>query len=122
MTPFLCAVAAGHTNCAKILLESGADLAARDKYQRCCIHLAVENNKEDALKMVLERSGPGLVNIPDVHERTALHYAAVSTNTRVIIVLVIKFKKRKFKMRMYDKCEHALSTKKSADIKIFQEK
>ncbi len=66
-----------------MFLDSGAGLAARDKYQRCCIHLAVENNKEDALKMVLERSGPVLTNFPDVHERTALHYAAVSTNTRV---------------------------------------
>ena len=83
MTPFLCAVAAGHTNCAKLLLESGADITARDKYQRCCIHLAVENDKEDVLKMLLERSGSGLTNVPDIRERTALHYAALSTNTRV---------------------------------------
>ena len=83
MTPFLCAVAAGHTNCAKMLLESGADIAARDKYQRCCVHLAVQNDREDVLKFLLERCGSGIINVPDVHERTALHYAASSTNIRV---------------------------------------
>ena len=83
MTPFLCAVAAGHTNCAKTLLESGSEITARDKFQRCCIHLAVENDTEDVLNMLLERCGPGIINVPDVHERTALHYAASSTNIRV---------------------------------------
>ena len=83
MTPFLCAVAAGHTNCAKMLLESGADIAARDKHQRCCVHLAVENDKEDVLKLLLERYGSGIINFPDVHERTPLHYAASSINIRV---------------------------------------
>ena len=83
MTPFLCAVAAGHTNCAKMLLESEADIAVRDKYQRCCVHLAVENNKGDVLKMLLQRSGPGLCNVPDMNERTSLHYAALSAETGV---------------------------------------
>ena len=90
MTPFLCAVAAGHTMCAKLLLEYGADITARDKYQRCCVHLAVENDKEEVLKMLLERPGLGLTNVPDIHERTPLHYAALSTNIRV----TLKLKKR----------------------------
>ena len=83
MTPFLCAAAAGHTNCANMLIDSGADIAARDKFQRCCVHLAVENDKEDVLKLLLERCGSGIINFPDVHERTPLHYAASSTNIRV---------------------------------------
>ena len=83
MTPFLCAVAAGQTYCAELLLESGGDIAARDKFQRSCIHLAVGNEKESVLKMLLERSRSGLVNVPDLHERTALHYAAYSSNIRV---------------------------------------
>jgi len=92
MTPFLCAVAAGHTNCAKMLLESGADIAARDKYQRCCVHLAVENDKGDVLKMLLQRSGPGLCNVPDMHERTVLHYAASSAKTGVRVKTTCKYK------------------------------
>ena len=83
MTPFLCAVAAGNIECAKILLESGADMKARDKYQRCCVHLAVENDKEDVLKMLMEKCESGIINVPDVHERTALHYAASTANVRV---------------------------------------
>ena len=45
MTPLLYAIAAGHTDCAKLLFEYGANIAARDKNQRGSIHLAVENEK-----------------------------------------------------------------------------
>ena len=83
LTPFLCAVAAGQTKSAQLLLDSGADIVARDKFQRSCIHLAVENEKEIVLRMLLEKSGSGLTNVPDVHERVPLHYAASSSNIRV---------------------------------------
>ena len=92
MTSFLCAVATGHTNCAKLLLESGADIAARDKYQRCCVHLAVKNLKADVLKMLLQRSGSGLCNVPDEHERTALHYAASASKPGVRAKTSYKYK------------------------------
>lgn len=92
MTPFLCAVATGHTNCAKMLLESGADIAVRDRYQRCCVHLAVQNEKEDVLKMLLQRSGSGLCNVPDMHERTALHYAVLSSETGVRDKITCRYK------------------------------
>ena len=84
MTPFLCAVAAGQTKCVEVLLDCGADIAARDNFQRSCIHLAVENKREDVLKILLERSGSGLINFPDMYERTALHYAVSSSKIRVI--------------------------------------
>lgn len=84
MTPFLCAVAAGQTKCVEVLLDCGADIAARDNFQRSCIHLAVENEREDVLKILLERSELGLINVPDMHERTALHYAVSSSEIRVI--------------------------------------
>ena len=84
MTPFLCAVAAGQTKCVEVLLDCGADIAARDNFQRSCIHLAVENKREDVLKILLERSESGLINVPDMHERTALHYAVSSSKIRVI--------------------------------------
>ena len=84
MTPFLCAVAAGQTKCVEVLLDCGADIAARDNFQRSCIHLAVENKREDVLKILLERSGSGHINVPDMYERTALHYAVSSSKIRVI--------------------------------------
>lgn len=83
MTPFLCAVAAGQTKCAELLLDSGADITARDKFQRTSIHLAVQQEKHATLKMLLERSESGLANAPDVHEKTPLHYAASSANLLV---------------------------------------
>lgn len=92
MTPLLCAVAAGHTNCAKLLFEYGANIAARDKNQRDSIHLAVENEKAEMLKMLLERSGSQCINIPDIQERTALHYAASSTKLKVQAILKSDFR------------------------------
>lgn len=92
MTPLLCAVAAGHTNCAKLLFEYGANIAARDKNQRGSIHLAVENEKAEMLKMLLERSGSQCINIPDIQERTALHYAASSTKLKVQAILKSDFR------------------------------
>lgn len=75
-----------------MLLESGADIAVRDRYQRCCVHLAVQNEKGDVLKMLLQRSGSGLCNVPDMYERTALHYAVLSSETGVRDKTTCKYK------------------------------
>ena len=83
MTPLLCAIAAGHTKCAKLLLEYGANIRARERNQRGGIHLAVEYDREEMLKMLLERSGSQCINIPDIQEKTAVHYATSSTNLKV---------------------------------------
>ena len=95
LTPFLCAVAAEKKDCAKMLLNNGADIAVRDKVQRCCVHLAVERKNDDLLTILLEKSGSKLINFPDIHERTPLHYAAISSNTRVrqrnIVELFVSF-------------------------------
>ena len=63
---------------------------ARDKFQRSCIHLASENEKEIVLRMLLEKSGSGLANVPDLHERVPLHYAASSSNLRVRQVYLVR--------------------------------
>ena len=89
LTPFLCAVASGQTKCAQLLLDSGADIMARDKFQRSCIHLAVENEEEIVLRMLLEKSGSGLANVPDVYERVPLHYATSTSNIRVRQVYLV---------------------------------
>lgn len=83
MTPFLSAVAAGHTDCAKLLLESGVDVKPRDMRLRCCVHLAVENEKLETLTMVLSETGSELVNAGDYVERTPLHYAAIVGDVKV---------------------------------------
>ena len=86
-TPFLDAVAAGHTKCARLLLQRGANIKASDIYMKNCIHMAVENEYLETLRMLLkERSVFSVLwNLyrPDVKERVPLHYAAMVKDVRV---------------------------------------
>ena len=83
-TPFHLAVAAGQTDCAKLFLSFGTRDSAQDKKLRCCIHLAVEQNREETLDMLLKETGSSLVNVPDHKQRTALHYASYADNSKVV--------------------------------------
>lgn len=83
LTPFLCAVAAGKTKCVELLLDSGADISVRDKFQRTCIHLAVESERETVLQMLVDKCGTGMINAPDEQEKTPLHYAVLSSIEKV---------------------------------------
>lgn len=83
LTPFLCAVAAGKTKCVELLLDSGADISARDKFQQTCIHLAVEHERENVLQMLVDKCGAGMINTPDEQERTPLHHAVLSSIEKV---------------------------------------
>ena len=83
MTPSLSAVSAGHLDCAKLLLDSGANVNSRDMHQRCCLHLAVENKKLDMLMILLSGTGNELVNVGDQMDRTPLHYATLVDDVKV---------------------------------------
>lgn len=84
ITPFLDAVAAGQTKCARLLLQRGADFKASDIYMKNCVHMAVENDHLETLHMLLEQKSV-LWNLysPDVNERVPLHYAAMVNDVRV---------------------------------------
>ena len=83
-TPFLDAVAAGHTNCASLLIERGTDGHATDTLAKNCLHLAVQNEHLDTLNMLLENESVlENLNRSDWHEQVPLHYAAVTTNVEV---------------------------------------
>ena len=83
-TPFLDAVAAGQTKCARLLLQRGADIKASDIFMKNCIHIAVENENLETLQMLLEeRSVLWNLYRPDVNERVPLHYAAMVKDIRV---------------------------------------
>lgn len=90
-TPFLDAVAAGQTRCARVLLQRGADVKASDIFMKNCIHLAVENENLETLQMLLEENSV-LSNLyrPDVNERVPLHYAATVKDIRVCMAIVIR--------------------------------
>ena len=83
-TPFHHAVAAGQTDCAKLFLSFGTRDSAQDKRLRCCIHLAVEQSKEETLSMLLKETGSSLVNVPDHKQRTSLHYASCADDPKVL--------------------------------------
>lgn len=85
MTPFLCAVTAGRLECGRLLLEYGADISALDAHGRCCLHLAVENEQEQMVALLVQnRARSKLVNHSEPgKERTPLHYAAITSNTKV---------------------------------------
>ena len=83
LTPFLCAVQSGQTECVNLLLESGADTGVRDKHMRNCLHLAVRKEQESVVKLLISKAGTKLMNHPDDEVRTPLHYAAVAYNVKV---------------------------------------
>lgn len=92
-TPFLDAVAAGQTKCAQLLLQRGANIKASNIYMKNCIHMAVENEYLETLRILLQESSV-LRNLyrPDVKERVPLHYAAMSKDVRVRNTSNISFK------------------------------
>lgn len=86
-TPFLDAVTAGQTKCARLLLQRGADIRASNIFMKNCIHMAVENENLETLQMLLEeRSVLWNLYRPDVNERVPLHYAAMVKDIRVGIL------------------------------------
>lgn len=92
-TPFLDAVAAGQTKCAQLLLQRGANIKASDIYLKNCIHMVVENEYLETLRMLLKESSV-LRNLyrPDVKERVPLHYAAMVKDVKVTNNSNVSFK------------------------------
>ncbi|XP_031549445.1 serine/threonine-protein phosphatase 6 regulatory ankyrin repeat subunit B-like isoform X2 [Actinia tenebrosa] len=90
-TPFLEAVANGQSGSAVLLLSRGAEITAYDNQVKNCLHLAIENENQDTLMVLLDTDGC-LENLysPDIRERVPLHYAAVCSNIKVLQVLLKK--------------------------------
>ena len=85
-SPFLNAVAAGHVDCARVLLKLGADLSAADLHMKNCLHIAVDNELLEMLSMLLEsRVGVSCLNRRDLKGRVPLHYAAMTRDIKVTL-------------------------------------
>ena len=85
-SPFLNAVAAGHVDSARLLLNLGADISATDLLMKTCVHIAVENEHLKMLSMLLEsRAGANNLNKADLWDRVPLHYAAKTKEFKVIM-------------------------------------
>ena len=83
-SPFLNAVASGHVESARFLLNRGADINATDLLMKTCVHIAVENEHLDVLAMLLESpSGVSNLQESDFLDRVPLHYAATTQDIKV---------------------------------------
>ena len=88
-TPLLSAVSVGHLASAKFLLDSGANIKVQDNLLRSCLHIAVEDENEEMLTLLLQHAGDELLNLTDKRERSPLHYAALSKECKVQFALSI---------------------------------
>lgn len=83
-SPLLNAVAAGHVEAARALLQHGADISATDLLMKTCVHLAVENERFKMLAMLLEtRAGTNNLSKADLWDRVPLHSAAITKDIKV---------------------------------------
>lgn len=96
-SPFLNAVAAGHVDSARVLLDLGADFSATDLHMKTCVHIAVEHEHLDILSMLLGgRPGINCLNKGDLRDRVPLHYAANTTDIKILELLLSKQKRLSF--------------------------
>lgn len=85
-SPFLNAVAGGHVESARLLLNRGADISATDLLMKTCVHIAVENEHLNMLVMLLDkRAGANNLNKGDMFDRVPLHYAATTGEIKVLL-------------------------------------
>jgi ankyrin repeat protein len=80
------AVRYGYVDVARILIDKGAEVGARDEYAGTALHCAAEQEQADVVKLLI---GAGAdVNARDSLGRTALHYAAWFSSKEVVSTLV----------------------------------
>lgn len=85
-SPFLNAVAAGHVESARLLLNRGADISATDLVMKTCVHIAVENEHLNMVVMLLgKRTGANNLNKGDMLDRVPLHYASTTDDIKVLL-------------------------------------
>ena len=86
-TPLYTALQYGHLNIAKLLLEKGADINAKNRYEKeSSLHLATREKKEDLLEFLLSHKADP--NINDRNGKTALHFAAMNDDLKAARSLV----------------------------------
>ena len=69
-TPLHTASCYGHDKIAQILLDNGADIAARDKYEQTSLHHACKESHVDAVKLLLSRGAN--IDDKDIDGKTPL--------------------------------------------------
>ena len=76
----------GHLAIARLLLEKGADIKAKDKYGMTALHLAASPGHEGLIRLLLEMGAD--INAKDKYGTIALHLAALSGSEGVVRLLL----------------------------------
>ncbi len=87
-TPLMCAVENGHEKCARLLLQNGANVEARDEKGKTALHKAAENGHISCLKELI-RYGAS-VNVKSEDASTPLHDASEAGHYGIIEKLLQK--------------------------------
>jgi len=70
-----------------ILLDNEADVNARDKSQRTCLHIAAKHNSVDSIQLILNQN-INSIDVSDRSGRTALHYACQEGHLEMVQLLI----------------------------------
>lgn len=83
-TPLMCAAWKGNCEAGGILLKEGSAIETLDYNQKNCLHLAVEMDHVEFVKMLLRHvNSVNIINATSKMEWTPLHYAAENGNVEV---------------------------------------
>uniref|UniRef100_H2Y8X8 Ion transport domain-containing protein n=1 Tax=Ciona savignyi TaxID=51511 RepID=H2Y8X8_CIOSA len=89
MSPLLIASRYGHQETLTWLLEHRADLSETDKDDRTCLMWAAEEDRTDAIMLLLKRNKMRLmIEERDRYNNTALHMAAMKGHTDTVKILL----------------------------------
>ncbi|PIK35762.1 putative transient receptor potential cation channel subfamily A member 1-like, partial [Apostichopus japonicus] len=88
-TPLMCAAWKGNCEAGGILLKEGSAIETLDYNQKNCLHLAVEMDHVEFVKMLLRHvNSVNIINATSKMEWTPLHYAAENGNVEIMRCLL----------------------------------
>ncbi|CAH8500013.1 unnamed protein product [Dicrocoelium dendriticum] len=88
-TPLLLCASNGHIDAAEVLIEAGANIFAQEAEGKNFVHLCVEENRLQFLKLFLGRpTADSVVHVADIFDRTPLHTAAEKGCVDILQLLI----------------------------------
>ncbi|GFO13252.1 ankyrin repeat, ph and sec7 domain containing protein secg [Plakobranchus ocellatus] len=102
-TPVIVACQNGNLEQLTLLVEAGAPVSNKDKFQRCALHHCVENPATECAEYLL-RAIPSLLTCADEEGLTPLHMAVIAGNVPLVKLLL----KRGANLQVVDNEKHTV--------------